>query len=248
MRLRREGHHTLALPRQVRSARCWAVCERRTHTHSHSHARPCKTCVTRAPGPRLSWLTAHRHAPPPATQDPPLPSLAAKCCLFPRRLRGGWKSWCATRTRWWCGMLQELSRTCRQLGGPALRSPAYSQLPAPPPTPSFRMPSAVSPSTARSPPALPEAAPSRRPITGTGDAKGRRAAAHLCRGRSRDPAAIAPGAARSDRLPRRCAQDHASCAADTAGAALTPSARPHRRWGSGGAGGGGGAVAYGGQG
>ena len=80
MRRRRAGHHTLALPRQVRSARCWAVCERRTHTHSHSRARPCKTCVTRAPGPKLSWLTAHRHAPPPATQEPPLPSLAAKCC------------------------------------------------------------------------------------------------------------------------------------------------------------------------
>ena len=93
-----------------------------------------------------------------------------------------------------------------------------------------------------------QGSPSCLPITGTGDAKGRRTAAHLRRGRSRHPAALAPGGARGDRLPRRCAQNHASCAEHAAEAALTPTACAHGRWGRGGAGVGGGAAAVGGQG
>ena len=64
-----------------------------------------------------------RHAPP-AT-----PSLAAESCLSPWRLRGGWKSWCAMQTRWWCGMLRELSRTCRQLEDSAPAFPCVAFLP-----------------------------------------------------------------------------------------------------------------------
>ena len=148
-------------------------------------------------------------------------------------------------------MLRELSRTCRQLQVPALLVFPPLTLhnlttPFPPPTPllsSAHRCLASHPSLTSDIPIFLYA-----PITGTGDAKGRRAATRLCRGRSRHPAALAPGRARGDRLPRRCAQNHACCAADAAETALTPSARAHGRWGCGGAGGGGGAAAVGGQG
>ena len=104
-----------------------------------------------------------RHAPP-AT-----PSLAAESCLTPWHLRGGWKSWCATQTRWWCGMLRELSRTCRLLGVLTPTFPCVAFLPladfAQPDHPflASHSPSLVCPPLSRLPPLAHFPPPARLP-------------------------------------------------------------------------------------
>ena len=191
------------------------------------------------------------HAPP-AT-----PSLAAESCLSlgdsgaagrvgaPRRPDGG--AVCFGSSQEHAGNLEAVPAPAF----PCVASPALGDCADHPFPSSHRPPSSAHRCLASHPSLtsrLPRGSPSRRLITGAGDAKGRRAAAHLCRGRSRHPAALAPGGARGDRLPRICAQNHACCTADTAEATLTSSARAHGRWGRGRAGGGGGAAAVGGQG
>ena len=101
------------------------------HTHPHLRMRGPAKLVSR--GRLVGNCHGSRRTgtpcPPPTPPDPPLPSLAAESCLSPWRLRGGWKSWCAMQTRWWCGMLRELSRTCRQLEDSAPAFPCVAFLP-----------------------------------------------------------------------------------------------------------------------
>ena len=95
------------------------------HTHTHLRMRGPAKLVSR--GHLVGNCHGSRRTGMPC---PPCHSQSSGWVLpLPWRLRGGWKSWCATQTRWWCGMLRELSRTCRQLEDSAPAFPCVAFLP-----------------------------------------------------------------------------------------------------------------------